>query len=358
MANVAISNLATTWSSVGTTYTAIKYNVTDTASAAGSLLLDLQIGGVSQGALSKGGALTLAGAATAAALIPTGSAIPTNGVYLPAANIVAVATNSTNRVTVTSTAVGIGVVPSTFYSFSRGLQFGALGYGTLTSDDGNNAFVELICNGYPSGSSAFKYVGALASSKYSVRRGDHTWSVAPVGVAGAVISYTQAMTLHASGGLSLGNTVDPGAGIMSFAAAKGVNFTANTPAAGMTSQLLNWYEEGTWTAVDSSGAGLSINCVAARYTRTGRSVSVNAFVIYPTTADTSNSLIGGLPFTSNSNNNLAVGSIITEHSISLGMYLVNASTTAYIVDPANYATRRTNANLSGAGIIFSMTYTI
>ena len=30
-------------------------------------------------------------------------------------------------------------------------------------------------------------------------------------------------------------------------AAKGVNFTANTPAAGMTSQLLNWYEEGTFT---------------------------------------------------------------------------------------------------------------
>ena len=30
-------------------------------------------------------------------------------------------------------------------------------------------------------------------------------------------------------------------------AGKGINFTANTPASGMTSQLLNWYEEGTWT---------------------------------------------------------------------------------------------------------------
>ena len=40
-------------------------------------------------------------------------------------------------------------------------------------------------------------------------------------------------------------------------AAKGVNFTANTPAAGMTSQLLNWYEEGTWTPTDQSGASLS-----------------------------------------------------------------------------------------------------
>jgi hypothetical protein len=28
------------------------------------------------------------------------------------------------------------------------------------------------------------------------------------------------------------------------------------PAAGMTSQLLNWYEEGTWTPTDASGAAL------------------------------------------------------------------------------------------------------
>ena len=39
-------------------------------------------------------------------------------------------------------------------------------------------------------------------------------------------------------------------------AAKGINFTANTPAAGMTSQLLNWYEEGTWTP--NQGAGLTV----------------------------------------------------------------------------------------------------
>ena len=39
-------------------------------------------------------------------------------------------------------------------------------------------------------------------------------------------------------------------------AAKGINFTANTPAAGMTSQLLNWYEEGTWTP--NQGGGLTL----------------------------------------------------------------------------------------------------
>jgi len=39
-------------------------------------------------------------------------------------------------------------------------------------------------------------------------------------------------------------------------AAKGVNFTANTPAAGMTSQLPTWYEQGTWT--QNQGVGLPV----------------------------------------------------------------------------------------------------
>ena len=57
MANVAISNLTTTWNNVSTTFTGIKLNVTDTASAAGSLLMDLQVGGVSRFYVRKDGRL-------------------------------------------------------------------------------------------------------------------------------------------------------------------------------------------------------------------------------------------------------------------------------------------------------------
>ena len=60
MANVAISNLTTTWNNVSTTFTGIKINVTDTASAAGSLLMDLQIGGSSKFSASKTGAVASA----------------------------------------------------------------------------------------------------------------------------------------------------------------------------------------------------------------------------------------------------------------------------------------------------------
>ena len=62
-----IYDLTDTWNAGGTTFTAVKMNVTDTASAAGSALFDLQVGGVSQFKVSK------AGAASAPELILTGA---------------------------------------------------------------------------------------------------------------------------------------------------------------------------------------------------------------------------------------------------------------------------------------------
>jgi hypothetical protein len=47
-----------TWNASGVTFTGVKLNVTNTASAAGSLLMDLQVGGTSQWKVDKGGAVT------------------------------------------------------------------------------------------------------------------------------------------------------------------------------------------------------------------------------------------------------------------------------------------------------------
>jgi len=49
----SVNDLAQTWNAGGTTFTAIKMNATDTASAAASLLLDLQKDGVTQVSVSK-----------------------------------------------------------------------------------------------------------------------------------------------------------------------------------------------------------------------------------------------------------------------------------------------------------------
>lgn len=60
-----IYDLADTWNDGATTFAAIKMNVTDTASAAGSLLMDLQIAGNSYYSFAKDGWLTFANLAAA-----------------------------------------------------------------------------------------------------------------------------------------------------------------------------------------------------------------------------------------------------------------------------------------------------
>jgi hypothetical protein len=59
--------------------------------------------------------VTTTGTATAASLNPTGSSVPTNGVYLPAANNVAISTNGTGRLFIGS-AGGVGVGTATINS--------------------------------------------------------------------------------------------------------------------------------------------------------------------------------------------------------------------------------------------------
>lgn len=62
----------------------------------------------------NGTALTVGGAATAASFIPSNASIPSNGLYLPSANSIGLATNSTNRLTVDSAGlIGMGTAPAT-----------------------------------------------------------------------------------------------------------------------------------------------------------------------------------------------------------------------------------------------------
>ena len=130
-------------------------------------------------------------------------------------------------------------------------------------------------------------------------------------------------------------------------AGEGVNFTANTPLAGMTSQLLNDYEEGTWTPTDTSGAGLTLtNNITATYRKVGKLMFFTLDVTYPSTADTSPtsislptaasvmssaaigySTIGAVPYAAiaGSNLNLYLASTFTS------MTNANASTKRFVV---------------------------
>jgi hypothetical protein len=81
-------------------------------------------------------------------------------------------------------------------------------------------------------------------------------------------------------------------------AAKGIDFSANTHAAGMTSELLNDYEEGTWTPVPTTSTGTYTTITASgSYVKVGRIVCVSFDIVFndigtATECDT----VQGLPY--------------------------------------------------------------
>lgn len=133
-------------------------------------------------------------------------------------------------------------------------------------------------------------------------------------------------------------------------AAKGVNFTANTPAAGMTSQLLNWYEEGTWTPTAN---GITFASATGKYTRIGNLVTATFSVTFPTTADANNAQISGLPFTIGAASAAAINGNLT-----ITQLTPNVGATSMSFLTANNAAYSTNANLSAQPYTGSVSYQI
>jgi hypothetical protein len=126
-------------------------------------------------------------------------------------------TNSTERMRLDSSGnLGLGVTPSAWdTSPYKAFQIGA-GVGSA-SVIGRNDSVNgggLALNAYYS-STGYRYIGSSFASLYLQASGQHQFYTAASGTAGDAISFTQALTLHASGGLSLGNTTDYGAGNLS-----------------------------------------------------------------------------------------------------------------------------------------------
>lgn len=78
----APGSVTQTWNAGGVTFTGFKVDITNTASAAGSLFADFRIGGASKWSVDKAGNVTAAGSMAAA----TGFAVTGNGHSLPGAN--------------------------------------------------------------------------------------------------------------------------------------------------------------------------------------------------------------------------------------------------------------------------------
>jgi hypothetical protein len=169
---------------------------------------------------------TITGDLTAARLIVTGGTIPTNGLWLPTTNTLEFAANSLaqyriaplgvfswydgaggTRMTLNSTGLGLKVIPSGWIATAIPLQISSF----TAAWQGSNGSSNLGFACYEGGSNTYNYrTTGDAPTFYSQLTGAHRWYTAASGTAGNAITFTQAMTLDASGNLLVGTTASGG----------------------------------------------------------------------------------------------------------------------------------------------------
>jgi hypothetical protein len=241
--------------------------------------------------------------------VVTSSTIPANGVYLPAANSVGVATNSTLRTTVDASGnLGIGAAsPVDKLQVVKALA--TTGTGIVAANGLTLQNTDNTVNNYTTIQNLSSTGAQNSQIQFiNVTHGAPHQGIVAFSTRNSVADFAERMRISAVGGVSIGTTTDAGVGnllmgtgnITQGTAAKGFNFSANTPLAGKTSTLLNWYEEGTWTP--NQGAGLTLVGAfssTGTYTRIGRQVSIAGTVTGATSvAVTAAGVVtSNLPFT-------------------------------------------------------------
>jgi len=125
------------------------------------------------------------------------------GIFFPAADTIAFAEGGAECARFDSSGnFGLGVTPSAWRSTFKALQI--LGTATLSSN--SNTTVYLGSNWFTNSAGQDIYTVTGAAGVYAISAGVHGWYTAPSGTAGNNISFTQAMTLNASGNLGITET--------------------------------------------------------------------------------------------------------------------------------------------------------
>jgi hypothetical protein len=161
--------------------------------------------------------------------------------------------------------VGIGVVPSSWWSGMKAVETQASSGGVFASASVNGHF---LTNAYYDGSN-WKYKNNGAAEYYSQTAGIHQFLNVSSGSAGNNITWSERVRIDSDG----------------------LKFNGDTAAA----NALNDYEEGTWTPTTNAGWTAS-PIDYARYTKVGEMVHVQTIFGVVGTGNTTHLEVGGLPF--------------------------------------------------------------
>ena len=188
------------------------------------------------------------------------------------------------------TNLAIGITPASWYATnSRAFQVGSSTSIFDYSASGNRQ-TGLLNNAYLNASGVYTYLNTDPASRYHQTGGQHYWYTAPS--SSGAITWTQSLFISNAGGVSIGNTTDPGAGNLRFSTAgtNGIYFGS--------SARLDDYQQGTWTPTLTDGTN-SVNLTGGYYIKVGKMVTlfVNSYNTSMAGLNTASNLrITNLPF--------------------------------------------------------------
>jgi hypothetical protein len=181
------------------------------------------------------------------------------------------------------------------------------------------------------------------------------------------------LDMSAGGEAELRNGLTLADGDLTLASGHGINFAATSDVSGMSSELLDDYEEGTWDIVveDLSGNAMTLNSAydLGTYIKIGGQVTITGYFNVDSVASASGSTrISGLPFSipNNSRNysampiGYAAGFSISAGTALAGVAILNTNTVnlTSFDDAAGTSNVQASEFTNDGQAIFSMTYSV
>ena len=239
------------------------------------------------------------------------------------------------------TSLGVGVTPSTF-SLGNAVQIEGAGVGLWGE---NTSTLHLFSNAYYN--SGYKYGVTAPAGQYQIYQNTHTWSIAASGSADAAITWQEALRVETSGNVKVSD-----GDLVIGTAGHGIDFSANSHAGGMTSELLDSYEEGTFVPTLGGFTSISYTTQSGRYTKIGNLVNFQIFIqIASATGAASQLQMGNLPFTSsNTSNSNGGGYKVIENGFMDGSGNFSTKVDSSWWIPANNVYLQAYENKTGYGI--------
>jgi hypothetical protein len=267
----------------------------------------------------------------------------TTGLYYPATNQLALATNGTQALLVDSSQnVGIGVTPSSWATSYKAIQIGNVGRSFAQTGAGAGDLTSVFNAYYDATNSRwqFGYTGDYAA-RYSITgAGNHVWYTSSgTGTANGAVTFNTMLTMNSSGNLTFGQS---NAGIV-FNNSSSLN-----------NQTLNDYEYGTWTPTDAVPGSVGLNNNSGYYVKIGKMVYASARFFYNVNSNGTGVQIGGLPFVT-SGGGFAVGYTgYTTNGTAVNFRTANSN--AFYVSNAATGANITAATLSNQEIQMTFMY--